>query len=447
MPEEPIGMTRDGKPIYAGQAQVEAPIPTSAGQEPVGMRRDGTPIYLGAGLSPTGDLSKPVPQGDIPKEFIDSIPKFVGRTLPEALPALGGAAGAAVGGPFAPLTSAIGAGAGSLLKQGARSLLPGLLGEPSDSSGGDALLDAVLQVVPGMAKQGFKSTLADIVGNSPLKRLPGVKSGVANEMGEKLSKLRMPEVDIIETAADNSRNAYLTLGPQVADNPLAQMLNKIPYSQGKNLSQQSIKETSDYIMGDVSRVRDLKLLTGEAGTANQLGIHHAIEKGLAEGTRLNPAKILAELNGAKADVYREAILPKSMESITGLLREMQSQQLGKGEQYIANFTKGHLLFKVPAALAAGTLGTTGAALATVYLPVAALSSFASNPSNARLLIQAMRTGTSAKEADFVTKALSESMRGLIAIARTPDGKEKRVTIGQDEEAAPTNVSPQLFNRP
>lgn len=381
------------------------------------------PKYLGQGLAPSGvDVSKQAPEGDLP----DPTP-FIRRAMPGLLPMGGAMLGSALG----PGGTILGAGAGSLASQGLRGMFPGMFGETAptdvrgqiDETGRDILGQAIVPGILGkVMDQGVKKTVAETIANTWLKKFPRVREVASEEMGKQIGQRAIPETALMEEAANKAGPLIKVGGSKMESNDLAQMLGGIPRGG-------DIAKTAQKAFSDVSGVRNLKLLTGDPALVEQLATTRAIRAGSQAGN-VNPTKILKELDN---EVYSEAFRPAQKEAFSNVLKEMESQLPGPVESYVAKYSKGHLLMKIPAAIAGahfgGALGTTAA---TLYLTDAALGKIASDVVGSKMLVQAMRTGWTAPSSTLLQKGILGILRGSEVMLMTPDGKEKKVTIPTEE---------------
>ena len=208
--------------------------------------------------------------------------------------------------------------------------------------------------------------------------------------------------------------------------------SEIPSLQMKT-ENQSIQKTVDKAFSDVTQIRNLKMVANPADV-EQLGLNRAIHSGF-DGTKIDPDKILGELNGASKDIYDEAISPAAkgrLEDFLGEVKKLQPPTEKGVVPGMINYARRRLVFDVTAALGAHALGGgiagTGAG---IVLSEGILSKFASSELAGKLAIESLRTPVASPAAQLISKALLYSMRGSSVLLQLPDGKTEKAQVDQN----------------
>lgn len=375
-------------------------------------------------------------------ETSDYFRHYIGKRVPGLLSAAGGTLGGlGAGSSSFGLGTMAGAGAGALVGSGIgtglQGMFPRLFGEKPEDVVSKVLTDAAIEgAVPEGIGKAASVTIRPIT--KVLNRVfPAIREGIAKQEAKQLEKKILPESQIIETAAENTRlnpnipsPGTIGLGNTVADD-----LIKVPYQQ-TNLSSQQIKEITKKALSDVSEVRNFKLATGGDHEIRQLAFNDILTRNYSGATKtFNPTKILDELNGSKREIYQEAIGKKGLEQFKTFLLEMQKPSTT--QHPVLSYIRNRLAFSVPMFMVGGGLGglAGGAAAsgASIILNDAVLTKIMSYPEVAGVMTRALKTGLKDTEAEFLQRVIANSMRGTKEAVGLllPDGEIQKAYVTDD----------------
>ncbi len=396
-------------------------------------------------------------------QYVERQPAFreaIGKDIPSAIAFGGGFAGPG------------GGVAGSMIGQGLRDAAPSLFGgEDSGSVAGDVLSNAVIPSVLGKIGNFIRSpreAMTELLSSRVGRMSPGVKTAVAqdvlNQSSGKLQQMRYPETGILESAATNVDDAVQSITKlandpnitptqfnkvwtqyqnQYGKNTVAKALLKLSVdvdNSGSVAAQQAYKKISGQALSDVSQVRNFKMATGEPDTISQLATRKVIDSGYNAGSKtFNPDVILSELNGAKDEIYKEAITPATRTNLTDLANAVKEQQTaleGKGStDKLISYAKHRLIFALPFAAVGGLNVGTGVA-GGIILGDAAINKAMRDPALSQMVVQAIKTGRTSQAAPLLQKAIINGLRGTAVVVQNADGEEENATIDQQGRVVP-----------
>jgi len=342
------------------------------------------------------------------------------RTLLQALPIAGGVFGGVPG-----------AAAGAFARQAL---------SPDNPDIGEAVKDTILQgVIPegvgaGMrvASNGAKGTLASLIAKFPrlANMLPGVqKADIINQMASKM----VPEADNVAVAAENARAN--TPYPSQAQKEATHGLFDVPFEQ-TGINTTKIRPLVKNLFNDVTDVRNAKLSgVSQQRLASLAGSDLVTRNYSAAQQSFNAPKILDELTGTKADIYKEAMGPAY--DTFKQLAELGTQK-GVGVKAMSPvqtmFYEGKRIFF--GSLAGGVFGLPAHVSAGLVLGSDAIAHIASDPKLGQLVIQAMKTPGTAPESTLLMKAIISGLRGTTVYLQNADGQKDQATIQLDQQGNP-----------
>lgn len=213
---------------------------------------------------------------------------------------------------------------------------------------------------------------------------------------------------------------------------------EIPALQ-KGVENESITKAVDKAFGDVTQIRNLKILANPTDV-EQLGLQRAMNKGFSSDGKINPDAILTELNGKSKDVYDEAISPVAKQNLTDFLSEVKKLQPSSEKGAIPgmiNYARRRLVFDLTAGIGGHLLGGGVLGAGTgIILSEGVLSKFASSPLAGRLAIQALQETPGSPQAQLISKVLVHSLRGSSILLQLPDGKTQPAVVDQQGNVVP-----------
>jgi hypothetical protein len=131
----------------------------------------------------------------------------------------------------------------------------------------------------------------------------------------------------------------------------------------------------------------------------------------------------ASLRGFKSDPE----LP-DMDQVRGILNRVQ--QSDPVMNPVIRYAKNRLIFALPTALFGG-IAPAAAVGSTLILGEEALRKLVKDPETAQMVIKAINTPGDSKDASVIGPTLYNAIRGSVVTLRSPDGEDKKATIGQD----------------
>lgn len=349
------------------------------------------------------------------------------------------------------LLSALGAGSGSLLKQGINEKLEGTnpsLGETLPETTSDVIGQTVFPKILGAAFQP-RLTVSKALANPLVRKVfPEIENTTSRIQAEAMTH---PETGILESAATNtddiakdfvskynaapdvkSQNAiWGEYQDKLGTNSVGQSLlrlNRDVASGGSVANQQAYKSITRSALSDVSQVRNFKLATGEDTTIRQLAQNDVLSSAFKGKAEFDPDSVLSKLEGNKQEVYQEALGPAFSN-----LKQLAEEAPKATGRTIISYVK-HKLLWVGMATGVGMLSgheLTGAAIGGSYvLGDFVVGKAMEDPLTASLVLRAMKTPLSAPEAPMLQKLLVNGLRGAEAYSHTSEGDEK-VIVGPD----------------
>jgi hypothetical protein len=345
------------------------------------------------------------------------------KTLLNALPIGGGI----YGGP-------LGAAAGSFAKQAL---------SPDTPDVGEAVKDTFLNgIIPKgieegmqMGQVGFRGALAKILSKFPnlASKLPGVqKADIINQMTSKM----VPEADNVAVAAENARAN--TPFPSQAQKEATHGLFDVPFEQTE-INTTKIRPLVKNLFNDVTDVRNAKLSGVSQQRLSSLAASDLVTRNYSAAQQsFNAPKILDELTGPKADIYKEAMGDgyKTFKELAEL-----GTQKGVGVKAMSPvqtmFYEGKRIFF--GSLAGGVLGLPAHVSAGLVLGSDAIAHIAADPKLGQLVIQAMKTPGTAPESTLLTKAVLAGLRGTTVYLQNSDGQKDAATIQTDPQTGETRL--------
>lgn len=414
---------------------------------------NGSPIQLNPrGFGRFGaELDAPQTQSDVE----GTVAPYVGRLAVKAPPIIGSY--------YGPGGTMIGTGVSQLLKAG----FPKIFGQPADNivteGGKDLLLNNVLpagiegvvgtgvRAGSNISKLGVGQGLAATAAELPiLRNLPGVRQGAAKQITSQImDQLGVkPESQILGEASDvadaklagqkgNIQNLNRANPPQMVTNPLTgqqslqfhpavqQAMKDLEDTFGKNTvgkkllelnkeiqagkdvaGNQTYKDISNMALSDIRHVQNWKLAAGEPAI-QELAFNKLLT---GQGETLDASKMLEELTGPKAEIYKEAISPAAYNDFKNMVNEIHAQQSGHSiSDALVHYSKGRLLW-MGSALAGGgihgSLALPGVAAGGITITNSMLTKAMANPDTAQIVVQALRTPASSPQARVIGQALS-----------------------------------------
>lgn len=190
---------------------------------------------------------------------------------------------------------------------------------------------------------------------------------------------------------------------------------------------QTYNQIKNTALSDLTNARNFKLVAGSTefdGLATNKAMGAGYSKG---GNTINPEAIYSELKNN--EIY-DQMSPKVRENLEDFLNTAKDQVKNPQEsgsktlQYVGR----KIALTVGAAIA--THGVAAPAIATYYLGGAAISKLMSNPQTSRLVVQAMKTSTTAPESTILGKVIENSIRGSQVFLKDSDGKLQEATLGE-----------------
>jgi len=351
---------------------------------------------------------------------IGSTPDEVRSMAENALPLVGGALGGIPG-----------AAAGSALKVAVGKKDPTI-----NSAVTDIGIDTVGQGVgPAIIKAANKTGIANLLGsktisnNSPsIQRV--IKGDAATKATEAVEPLIHQETDTLKSIAKDAKESLLTNPSKMPSGSIGHDLYKaangdIPLSK-----------VSDRAFSNIDDLRQLKTLD-PAGT-EKLGLARVFKKTF-DGPRVNPGKVLEELNGANSELYKEAVNPETHSNIVKLMTEAKSIADKPKSVIERSLSYGSGRFLLPIAASQLPLygheiaGASAALMGGIALGEATISKLMQNPETAKLVLQAIKTPLASPESGFIQKALIHSMRGGTVFISDANGKDRKVKVGPSGE--------------
>jgi hypothetical protein len=274
-----------------------------------------------------------------------------------------------------------------------------------------------------------KSSIARLVAKFPqiAKLLPGVqKADIINQMAGKM----VPEADNVAVAAENARAN--TPFPSQAQKEATHGLFDVPFEQTE-INTTRIRPIVKEMFKDVTDVRNAKLSGVSQQRLSSLAASDLVTRNYSAAQQsFNAPRILEELSGPKADVYKEA-----MGDGYKTFKELAQLGTDKGVGVKAMspvqtmFYEGKRIFF--GSLAGGVLGLPAHVSAGLVLGSDAIAHIASDPKLGQLVIQAMKTPGTAPESSLLTKAIVSGLRGTTVYLQTPDGQRDAATIQVDPQ--------------
>lgn len=156
------------------------------------------------------------------------------------------------------------------------------------------------------------------------------------------------------------------------------------------------------------------------GSREGVDVRAVLKSGSTGSGKYNPEKIMTELNNPD---YQFTISPEMKKNVSDFAANLHQLKAGEGSSnYIINYAKAHLILGGATALATGSeyMAGTVAAAGGLVLTDHILGKLMNNPETAQLVVRAMRTPSTAPEADLIQKALMGAARGSLAVSQTED---------------------------
>lgn len=332
---------------------------------------------------------------------MDYFRHYVGRYIPGALSAIGGAAAGAA-------TDLIGAGAGaglgSIAGQELQNEFPRAFGSGPKSAGdiagqtaGDVVGNGIAPEVGGKVVDALKG--GNLKVNLLSSRALRNTSGVQKAIGEDITEKGMNHADWY--LSDGSAKRMPGGGPNTAAN----------------------------VLKDTDSLNAYKMQYGP-GEAERVASHDLISSGYSPtaGT-INPTKILQNFDGKKADVYKAAISDRTKQDIMDLMntiKEGQDKANPPGNNII-NYAKHKLVFALPL-MASGHIGEGLGLAGGLVLGDHAISKAMSNPITAKAVIAAINTPQTAPQSGILSKIIQNGIRGSYVLYNGPEDKLEKAYV-------------------
>ena len=342
------------------------------------------------------------------------------NSVREGLPMIGGMAAGVPG-----------AAAGAFAKQAL---------SPDNPDIGNAIQDTMLQgVLPeavggavNYLKGGVKAGAALLIAKFPnlANMLPGFqKAYIINKMAEKM----VPEADNVAVAAENARAN--TPYPTQAQQESTHGLFDVPFDQTE-INTTKIRPLVKNLFNDVTDVRNAKLSgVSQQRLASLAGSDLVTRNYSAATNSFNAPRILEELSGPKADIYKEALGP-GYQTFKDLAQLGTDKGVGvKAMSPVQTmFYEGKRIFF--GSLAGGVFGLPAHVSAGLVLGSDAIAHIASDPKLGQLVIQAMKTPGTAPESTLLMKSIMNGLRGTTVYLQNSDGQKDAATIQTDAQGNP-----------
>lgn len=190
---------------------------------------------------------------------------------------------------------------------------------------------------------------------------------------------------------------------------------------------QTYNQIKNLATSDLTHARNFKMAAGP-DEFDSLAVNKIIGKGYTPGGKtIDPEAIANELKSN--EVYKEMSSP--MKDNLNQFVEIAKDQV-KNPQESGSKTLQYVGRKIALTVGVATVGHGVAApvIATYYLGGAAINKLMSNPQTSRLVVQAMKTGTTAPESTILGKVIENSIRGSQIFLKDSDGKLQEVTLGE-----------------
>lgn len=219
------------------------------------------------------------------------------------------------------------------------------------------------------------------------------------------------------------------------ENPDAQTTVLDDYKAGKTPDQVAKK-----LVSDPREVQKLNLATGTPAVTEQLALNHAVSQGYNSVSKeFNPDSILKEL-GNNSEGYDAALQPGTKSRLTEFLNTAKSLQPTQSTGMLS-YIKHRLVFDLGAfgighAVAGG--GSLGMAVGggSLLLTNQAVSKLMSSETLGNLALQSLKLAPDSPVSPLVAKTLIQGLRGT-ELFLSKDGKEQKVTVGEDGSFVPT----------
>jgi len=426
--------------------------------QPTGGNTQEREPYPKVNTSGIRTLAPQGPPGPGVKMDSSDLGPIIGSFIANSMPALGGALAT---------PESFGAGtipgiaAGSFIKRGLQAISPKYFGGEEGSVSGD-LADTAIDIAGNLIPYGGKAAadvlaptkgnVAKILTSKFLKGSPAIQEAVDRSVGAQAESMITPNDLTMRNAAQNVRENpniqdYAKRGnkdfahPAVSEGTVGKDLADLR-RQDFGIGNISVSKLNDKALSDVTQVQNFKIATGEPYTIEQLAVNKAIKSGYSGTGRLDPDKILSELNGKSSDVYEEAIRGETRKNLESFLEQAKAMQVDPSSHggSLLSMVKNKPILSIPGmTLGAALGGAVGhpvyGALAggatSIVLGESAISKLMANPEIAKLTLQAMKTPIGDQSSKLISQVVLNGLRGMEVYVMTPDGQQEKALVSQD----------------
>jgi len=346
--------------------------------------------------------------------------------LASILPLLG-----SIGGSLAEpgIGTALGGAAGSFAKQAISPDQPSAKGLGTDLLLNSAIPGGLESEVGQSLLNGAKGLAGKLAARMVNSNNPIVKSTLG-KAAESFMSPPTPALDMASKLAEDT-------GPTTVSASKGTILDD--YKAGKTPDQVATK-----LVSDPREAQKLNLATGTPAITENLALTHAVSQGYnSVSHEFDPGAILKEL-GTHSEGYDAALQPGTKDRLTDFLNTAKNLEPSKTGSTMMSYTKHRLLWDLGGVAAGGvTAGIHGlAAGGTIMLGAEALSRITSSDTLGNLAMQSLKLAPDSPASPMIAKILLNGLRGTQLIMASKDGKDQKVTVGEDGSLVPVATKAQ-----